>query len=81
MMDISTSINAESQIDFELMTLQLIPTGKPFQIITYKDSSTNTVEEVKETFVHVVIQSLKDHINSLKNQLRDKQKIMMYCSI
>ena len=73
-MDISTSVNAELQINFELMTLQLITTGKPFQIITYKDSSTNTVGEGKETFVHVVIQSLKHDINSLKNQLKDKQK-------
>ena len=46
------------------------------QIITSKDSLANTIEEGKETFIHVVIQSLKDHINSLENQLKDKQKII-----
>ena len=76
MMDISTSTSAESQIDFDLFTPQLIPTDKPLQIITFKDFSTNTIEEGKETFVHVVIQLLKDHINSLENQLKVKQKII-----
>ena len=76
MMDISTSIDVESEFNSDLMSLQLIPTGKPLQIITYKDSSTNTIEEGKETFVHVVIQSLKDHINSLENQPKDKQKVI-----
>ena len=69
MMDIPTSTSVESQIDYYLTTPQLIQTDKPLQIIT-KDSSTN------ETFVHVVIQSLKDHINSLENQLKDKHKII-----
>ena len=46
------------------------------QIITSKDSLANTIEEGKETFIHVVIQSLKDRINSLENQLKDKQKII-----
>ena len=73
-MNILTSINAELQINIDLMTLQLIPISKPLQIITYKDSSTNTIEEGNETFVHVVIQSLMDHINSLENQLKVKQK-------
>ena len=27
--------------------------------------------------MHVIIQSLKDHINSLENQPKDKQKIMV----
>ena len=74
MMDLSTSTRAESQIDFGLLTPQLIPTDQPLQNITSKDSSTNTIEEGKETFVHVVIQSLRDDINSLENQLKDKQK-------
>ena len=74
MMDLSTSTSAESQIDFGLLTPQLIPTDQPLQNITSKDSSTNTIEEGKETFVHVVIQSLRDDINSLENQLKDKQK-------
>ena len=64
------------ETDFDPGTPQLIPTDKQLQIITSKDSSTNVIEECKETFVHVVIQSLKDHINSLKNQLKDKHKIM-----
>ena len=51
-------------------------TDKPLQIITSKYSTTKTIEEGKEAFVHVVIQSLKDHINSLENQPKDKQKIM-----
>ena len=55
MMGRSTSTSAESQIDFDLVTPQVIPIDKPLQIITYKDSSTNTIEEGKETFVHVVI--------------------------
>ena len=76
MMRISTCTSAESQIDFDLATPQLIPTDKPLQIITSKDSSANTIEEGKETFVHVVIQSVKDHINSVVNQLKDKQKII-----
>ena len=76
MMYISTSTSAESQIDLDLFTPQLIPTDKPLQIITFKDFSTNTIEEGKETFVHVVIQLLKDHINSLENQLKVKQKII-----
>ena len=66
MMHILTSINSESQIDFDLMTLK---------IITYNDFLTNTIEGGKETFVYVVIQLLKDHINSLENKLKDKQKI------
>ena len=70
MMDIPTSTSVESQIDYYLTTPQLIQTDKPLQIMTSKDSSTN------ETFVHVVIQSLKDHINSLENQLKDKHKII-----
>ena len=74
MMDLSTSTSAKSQIDFGLLTPQLIPTDQPLQNITSKDSSTNTIEEGKETFVHVVIQSLRDDINSLENQLKDKQK-------
>ena len=74
MMDLSTSTSAESQIDFGLLTPQLIPTDQPLQNITSKDSSTNTIEEGKKTFVHVVIQSLRDDINSLENQLKDKQK-------
>ena len=74
MMDLSTSTSAESQIDFGLLTPQLIPIDQPLQNITSKDSSTNTIEEGKETFVHVVIQSLRDDINSLENQLKDKQK-------
>ena len=76
MMDISKSTSVESKIDFNLATPQLIPTDKPLPIITPKDSSTNTIKEDKETSVHVVIQSLKDHINSLENQLKDKQKII-----
>ena len=58
------------------LTSQLIPTDKPLQIITRKDSSTNTTEEGKETFVHAVIQSLKYHISSMENHLKDKQKII-----
>ena len=46
------------------------------EIITCKNSSTNIKEKGKETFVHVVIQSVKDHINSLGHQLKDKQKII-----
>ena len=76
MMDVSTSTSAESQIDFDLLTPQRIPTDKPLQIIISKDSSTNTIKEGKETFVHVVIESLKDHINSLENQFKDKQEII-----
>ena len=53
-----TNIKMESQINCDLMSLQLIPTGKPLQIITNKDSSTNTIEESKDTFVHIAIQSL-----------------------
>ena len=75
-MDVSTSTSAESQIDFDLLTSQWIPTDKPLQIIISKDSSTNTIKEGKETFVHVVIESLKDHINSLENQFKDKQEII-----
>ena len=75
-MDVSTSTSAESQIDFDLLTPQRIPTDKPFQIIISKDSSTNTIKEGKETFVHVVIESLNDHINSLENQFKDKQEII-----
>ena len=75
-MDVSTSTIVESQIDFDLLTPQRIPTDKPFQIIISKDSSTNTIKEGKETFVHVVIESLKDHINSLENQFKDKQEII-----
>ena len=55
MMGISASISAESQLDFDLVTPQVIPIDKPLQIITYKDSSANTKEEGKETFGHVVI--------------------------
>ena len=55
MMDISTSTSGESQTDFDLKILQVIPTDKPLQIITYKDSSTNARERGKETFLHVVI--------------------------
>ena len=76
MMDVSTSTIVESQIDFDLLTPQRIPTDKPLQIIISKDSSTNTIKEGKETFVHVVIESLKDHINSLENQFKDKQEII-----
>ena len=47
MMDLSISTSAELQIDFDLLTPQL--TDKPFQVITSKDSSTNTMEEDKET--------------------------------
>ena len=72
MMDISTSNSAESQIDFDPATSQLIPTDKPLQNITSKDSSTNTIEEGKKTFVHVIIQSLKNQINSLESQFKDK---------
>ena len=75
-MDISTSTSVESQTNFDLATSQLIPTNKPLQIITSKDSSTDTIEEGKETFVHVAIQSLKDHINSLEYQLKDKHEII-----
>ena len=75
-MDISTSNSAESQIDFDLVTRQLIPTDKPLQNITSKVSYTDTIEEGKETFAHVVIQSLKDHINNLENQFKDKQKMI-----
>ena len=75
-MDVSTSTIVESQIDFDLLTPQRIPTDKPLQIIISKDSSTNTIKEGKETFVHVVIESLKDHINSLENQFKDKQEII-----
>ena len=46
-MDISASASAESPFDFNLVTTQLILTEKPLQIITSKDSSTNTVEEGK----------------------------------
>ena len=70
-MNILTSNSAESQIDFDRGTTQLIPTEKMLQIITSKDSSTNTIEEGKEVFV---IQSLKDNINGLKNKLKDKEK-------
>ena len=55
MMGISTSTSAELQIEFDLVTPQVILVDKPLQIITYKDSSTNTIEEAKETFTHVVI--------------------------
>ena len=71
---ILTSTSAESQIDFDLATPQVIPTDKPFRIITRKDSSTNTTAEGKKTFVHVVIQLLKEHISSLKNYLKDRHK-------
>ena len=71
LMNILTSNSAESQIDFDLGTTQLIPTEKMLQIITSKDSSTNTIEEGKEIFV---IQLLKGNINGLKNQLKDKEK-------
>ena len=47
MMDISASTSAESQIDFDLLTPQLIPNDKPLSVITSKDSSTNTKEEGK----------------------------------
>ena len=66
---ILTSTSAGSQIDFDLATPQLIPTDKPLRIMTHKDSSTNTTEEGKKTFVHVVIQLLKEHISSFKNNL------------
>ena len=59
MMDVSTSTIVESQIDFDLLTPQRIPTDKPLQIIISKDSSTTTIKEGKETFVHVVIESLR----------------------
>ena len=75
-MDISTSTSGESQFFFDLLTPQLVPTDKPLRALTSKNSSTSTIEEDKETCVHVAIQSLKDHINSLENQLKDKQKII-----
>ena len=71
LLNILTSNSAESQIDLDLETPQLIQTEKMLQIITSKDSSTNTIEEGKEVFV---IQSLKDNISGLKNQLKDKEK-------
>ena len=46
---------------------------KFLQIITSKGTSTNTVDEGKDLFVHVVIHLLKDLINKLENQLKDKQ--------
>ena len=73
-MNASTSTRSGPQIDFDIATIQLILTDKPLQILTSKDSSTNTIEEGKKNFVHVVIQSLKDHINSLENQHSDNQK-------
>ena len=73
-MDISTSNSAESQIDFDPATSQLIPTDKPLQNIRSKDSSTNTIEEGKKAFAHVIIQSLKNQINSLESQFKDKWK-------
>ena len=75
-MDISTSTSAESQIYFDLWISQLVPTDKSLRILTSKDSSTNKIEAGKETCVHVVIQSWKNYINSLENQLKDKQKII-----
>ena len=71
LLNILTSNSAESQIDLDLETPQLIQTEKMLQIITSKDSSTNTIEEGKEIFV---IQLLKGNINGLKNQLKDKEK-------
>ena len=75
MMNISTGISAESQIDFDLVTLQVTPIDKPLQLITSKDSSTKTIEEGKKIFIYI-IQSLKDYINSLQNQLKDIQIIL-----
>ena len=66
----STSTIAESQNDFDLATPQIIPTDKPLQIITFKNSSANTIEESKETFAHVINQSLKGNISSSENQLK-----------
>ena len=80
-MNISTSSSAESQIDFDLATPQLIPIEKPLQIITSKACSTSTIREgiretIRETLANVVIESLKDHINSLENQVKDNRKII-----
>ena len=75
MMNISTGISAESQIDFDLVTPQVTPIDKPLQLITSKDSSTKTIEEGKKIFIYI-IQSLKDYINSLQNQLKDIQIIL-----
>ena len=72
----STGTIAESQNDFDLATPQIIPTDKPLQIITFKNSSANTIEESKETFVHVINRSLKGNISSSENQLKNKQKII-----
>ena len=74
-MNISTGISAESQIDFDLVTPQVTPIDKPLQLITSKDSSTKTIEEGKKIFIYI-IQSLKDYINSLQNQLKDIQIIL-----
>ena len=75
MMNISTGISAESQIDFDLVTPQVTPIDKPLQLITSKDSSTKTIGEGKKIFIYI-IQSLKDYINSLQNQLKDIQIIL-----
>ena len=75
-MDISTSTSVESQIYFGLVTQPLIPNAKLLLIISYKNSPTNTIESGKETSIHDVIQSLKDHDNSLENQLKYKEKII-----
>ena len=53
MMVLSTRTSVESQTDFDLLKPQL--SDKPLEVITSKDPSTNTIEEGKETFVHVVI--------------------------
>ena len=59
-MDLSTSTNSEPEIDSDLARPQLNQLDIRLEIITSKDSSTNTIEEGKDIFVHVFIQSLKD---------------------
>ena len=63
-MDLSTSTNSEPEIDFDLARPQLNELDTRLEIITSKDSSTNTIEEGKYIFVHVFIQSLKDDTES-----------------
>ena len=47
MMNISINTSVELQIVFDLATQQLVPTDKPLQIITSKDSSKKAIEEGK----------------------------------
>ena len=48
----------------------------PKNITVKQDASTNTSNRVTDSYFELVLKSLKDHIVSLENQLRNKQYII-----